>query len=187
MTSELQGETLLAVARNAIATRLGEPGISHADQPWLHDPAATFVTLTQQGALRGCIGSLEPHRTLLEDVSANAVAAATRDHRFSPLQAGELGRTRIEVSLLSASSAIEFESEAHVLNQLRPGVDGLILQYGQQRGTFLPQVWDQLPQAKNFLTALKHKAGLPADFWAADLQLSRYTVQKWKEAVPEHD
>jgi hypothetical protein len=159
MTHDQQGETLLAVARNAIATRLGEPGVRHADHPWLYDPAATFVTLTQQGALRGCIGSLEPHRILLEDVSANAVAAATRDYRFPPLKAGELGRTRIEVSL----------------------------QYGQQRGTFLPQVWEQLPQARDFLTALKHKAGLPADFWEADLQLSRYTVQKWKEAEPGHD
>ena len=187
MTHDQQGETLLAVARNAIATRLGEPGVSHADHPWLHDPAATFVTLTQEGALRGCIGSLEPHRTLLEDVSANAVAAATRDTRFSPLQASELGRTRIEVSLLSATQPIAFDSEAHALELLRPGEDGLVLQYGQQRGTFLPQVWEQLPQARDFLTALKHKAGLPADFWDADMQLSRYTVQKWKEAEPGHD
>ena len=187
MTHDYQGETLLAVARNAIATRLGEPGVGHTDYPWLHDPAATFVTLTQRGALRGCIGSLEPHRTLLEDVSANAVAAATRDTRFSPLQASELGRTRIEVSLLSATQPIAFDSEAHALELLRPGEDGLVLQYGQQRGTFLPQVWEQLPQARDFLTALKHKAGLPADFWDADMQLSRYTVQKWKEAEPGHD
>ncbi len=184
---ELRGETLLAVARNAIATRLGEPGISHEDHPWLHDPGATFVTLTQQGMLRGCIGSLEPHRSLLEDVSANAVAAATRDYRFSPLQASELGRTRIEVSLLSVTQPIEFDSQARALEQLRPGEDGLVLQYGQQRGTFLPQVWEQLPRAEDFLAALKHKAGLPADFWSPELQLSRYTVQKWKEPEPRSD
>ena len=184
---QIQGETLLAVARNAIATRLGEPGVSHEDQPWLHEPAATFVTLTQQGVLRGCIGSLEPHRTLLEDVSANAVAAATRDHRFTPLQAGELPRTRIEVSLLSATHPIEFDSEAHALELLRPGEDGLVLQYGQQRGTFLPQVWEQLPRAEDFLAALKHKAGLPADFWDDGMQLSRYSVQKWKEPEPDDD
>lgn len=187
MTHDQQGETLLAVARNAIATRLGEPGVRHADHPWLHDPAATFVTLTQRGALRGCIGSLEPHRTLLEDVSANAVAAATRDTRFSPLQASELGRTRIEVSLLSATQPIAFDTEAHALELLRPGEDGLVLQCGRQRGTFLPQVWEQLPQAKDFLTALKHKAGLPADFWSPEVQLSRYTVQKWKEPEPHDD
>ena len=187
MMAEIQGGTLLAVARNAIATRLGEPGVSHADHSWLHDPAATFVTLTQQGALRGCIGTLEAHRSLLEDVSANAVAAATRDYRFSPLQASELGRTRIEVSLLSATRPIEFDSEAHALQQLHPGEDGLVLQFGQQRGTFLPQVWEQLPRAEDFLAALKHKAGLPTDFWNDGVQLSRYRVHKWKEPEPRDD
>ncbi|MGB5261546.1 MAG: AmmeMemoRadiSam system protein A [Gammaproteobacteria bacterium] len=182
-----QGETLLAVARDAIATRLGMPGVSHADHPWLFDPAATFVTLTQQGTLRGCIGSLEAHRPLVEDVSANAVAAALRDHRFPPLRAGELSHTRIEVSLLSVTTLMEFESEAHALTLLRPGVDGVVLQYQQARGTFLPQVWESLPRAEDFLTALKRKAGLPADFWDAEVRLSRYTVRKWKETVPEHD
>ena len=187
MEYDVQGETLLAVARNAIATRLGEPAVSHADHPWLYDPAATFVTLTQQGALRGCIGSLEPHRPLLEDVSANAVAAATRDPRFPPLRAGELNQTRIEVSLLSATSTLDFDSESHALAQLRPGVDGLVLQYGQARGTFLPQVWESLPRAEDFLAALKRKAGLPAGFWDGDVSLSRYTVRKWKEADADND
>lgn len=187
MTHDEQGATLLAVARNAIATRLGAQGVGHGDYPWLHDPAATFVTLTQQGALRGCIGSLEAHRPLLADVSANAVAAATRDPRFPSLRASELDHTRIEVSLLSDSTDMEFESESHALAQLRPGIDGLVLQYGQARGTFLPQVWESLPRAEDFLAALKRKAGLPAGFWDGDVQLSRYTVRKWKEEVPEHD
>lgn len=104
--NDAQGATLLTVARDAIATRLGTQGVGHVDYPWLHDPAATFVTLTQQGALRGCIGSLEAHRPLLEDVSANAVAAATRDPRFPSLRASELDHTRIEVSLLSGSTAM---------------------------------------------------------------------------------
>jgi AmmeMemoRadiSam system protein A len=185
--SDEQGDTLLAVARNAIATRLGSAGVSHEDHPWLHDPAATFVTLTQQGALRGCIGSLEPHRPLQEDVSANAVAAAISDPRFPPLRAGELGHTRIEVSLLSATTRMEIESEAHALALLRPGVDGIVLHYQHSRGTFLPQVWESLPRAEDFLNALKRKAGLPAEFWDAEVRLSRYTVSKWKEADPAHD
>lgn len=179
------GEALLKVARNAIANHLGEPEKPHAIHPWMHEPGACFVTLTQQGSLRGCIGSLEAHRPLVEDVRANAVAAAVRDPRFAPMQAEELPRTRIEVSWLSPAEPIMFESETHVLAQLRPGIDGVILEYGHARGTFLPQVWESLPQPAEFLSHLKRKAGLPVSFWHEDIRLSRYTVSKWKEA--EHD
>jgi AmmeMemoRadiSam system protein A len=178
-----RGETLLSVARSAIARRLGEQGIDHDMPDWLHEPGASFVTLTQQGALRGCIGSLEAHRALGEDVSANAVAAALHDPRFTPLQAQELVRTRIEVSLLSVATDMQFESEQHVIEQLRPGVDGVVLQFSHARGTFLPQVWESLPNPADFLSQLKRKAGLPADFWHPDISLSRYTVAKWKEPV----
>jgi AmmeMemoRadiSam system protein A len=181
-----QGDTLLVIARNAIAAQLGEAGIEYCTDDWLRTPAATFVTLTRQGALRGCIGSLEPHRSLLDDVVANAIAAATRDHRFPQLQASELGVTRIEVSLLSQSITMHFTSEQNVLAQLRPGIDGVVLQYGHRRGTFLPQVWESLPEPGDFLAALKQKAGIPADFWNEDIQLSRYTVTKWKEVEPDH-
>lgn len=184
--ADIQGDTLLAIARNAIATQLGTTGVEYPVSDWLHMPAATFVTLTQQGALRGCIGSLEPHRALLDDVTANAIAAATRDHRFPQLQSSELGITRIEVSLLSQSMTMSFTSEQDVLAQLRPGIDGVVLQYGHQRGTFLPQVWESLPEPGNFLAALKQKAGVPADFWDEDIQLSRYTVTKWKEMETDH-
>lgn len=176
-----RGETLLTVARNAIASHLGEPEKPHAIQPWIKKPGACFVTLTQQGDLRGCIGSLEAHRPLLDDVRANAIAAAVHDPRFAPLSAQELSRTRIEVSLLSRTEVIAFDSERHALAQLRPGVDGLVLEYGHSRGTFLPQVWESLPAPADFLAHLKRKAGLPVNFWHEDIRLSRYTVSKWQE------
>lgn len=176
-----RGETLLKVARDAIARHLGEPGTAHHMQPWMREPGASFVTLTQQGNLRGCIGSLEAHRPLIEDVRANAIAAAMHDPRFPPLGAQELSQTRIEISLLSASEPIMFRDEQHALSLLRPGVDGIVLEYGYSRGTFLPQVWDSLPRPMDFLAHLKRKAGLPASFWHEDIRLSRYTVTKWKE------
>ncbi len=156
---DIQGDTLLAIARNAIATQLGTTGVEYPVSDWLHIPAATFVTLTQQGALRGCIGSLEPHRALLDDVTANAIAAATRDHRFPQLQSSELGITRIEVSLLSQSMTMPITSEQDALEQLRPGIDGLVLQYGHRRGTFLPQVWESLPEPVEFPGGTQAKGG----------------------------
>lgn len=176
-----RGETLLRVARDAIARHLGEPGVSHDIRHWMHEPGACFVTLTQQGELRGCIGSLEAHRSLMQDVRANAIAAAMHDPRFVPLSVHELARTRIEVSLLSATEPIVFNSEQHALSLLRPGIDGIVLEYGHARGTFLPQVWESLPKQADFLSHLKRKAGLPANFWHEDIKLSRYTVLKWKE------
>lgn len=178
---EDRGATLLAVARDAIARRLGAAGIDYDLSAWLQEPGASFVTLSRDGALRGCIGSLVAHRPLLEDVRANAVAAALRDPRFPPLRMEELPLTRIEVSLLSAAVDLVFASEAQALAQLRPGVDGVILQFRQARGTFLPQVWESLPRAEDFLAQLKRKAGLGADFWHEDIRLARYTVTRWKE------
>ena len=180
-----RGETLLKVARNAIARHLGEAEQAHAIQPWMKEPGASFVTLTQQGALRGCIGSLEARRALLDDVRANAIAAAMHDPRFMPLSVGELAHTRIEISLLSLAEPMVFDSEQQALASLRPGLDGVILEYGHARGTFLPQVWESLPQPSEFLAHLKRKAGLPASFWHEDIRLARYTVAKWKEA--EHE
>lgn len=177
-----RGETLLKLARDAIARHLGEPGVGHEIKHWMHEPGACFVTLTQGGELRGCIGSLEAHRSLMQDVRANAIAAAVHDPRFTPLSARELAHTRIEVSLLSGTEDMFFSSEQDALSRLRPGVDGVVLEYGQARGTFLPQVWESLPRPADFMAHLKHKAGLPASFWHEDIRLSRYTVTKWKEA-----
>lgn len=178
------GETLLQLARNAIARRFELPTTSAAvDLPALHEFGATFVTLTQRGQLRGCVGTLEAWRPLLADVEENACNAAFRDPRFEPLRAEELPITRVEVSLLNPAEPITFDSEADALAQLRPTVDGIIFTAGHRRSTFLPQVWEQLPKPTQFMACLKQKAGLPADYWGPDVRLQRYTVNKWKEAA----
>ena len=177
-----KGRTLLPLARAAIAGALGHSLKPHDTPGWLEQPGASFVTLTQEGALRGCIGSLEARRPLHMDVKANAVAAALHDPRFSPLTSFELDYTRIEVSLVSPLEAMEFSSEADALSQLRPGVDGIVFEYARYRSIFLPQVWEQLPDAREFMAHLKQKAGLPTEFWANTVQLARYTVSKWSEA-----
>lgn len=182
-----KGQILLPIARSAISKQLGQVLSATTDAPWLREPGATFVTLTQAGELRGCIGSLQAHRPLIEDVKSNALAAAFSDPRFAPLQHSELSYTRVEVSLLSTSEPISFESEQHALAQLRPEIDGVIFEYGYYRSTFLPQVWEQLPDAETFMAHLKHKAGLAPNFWAAGVKLSRYTVSKWKEAEPTRE
>lgn len=178
-----RGEILLAAARGAIGERFGLAPVGLEPRPWLEAPGASFVTLTLEGDLRGCIGSLKAHRPLIEDVRGNAVAAAFRDPRFPSLEKREFTRVRIEVSELTPPEPLAFESEAHALALLRPHVDGLILEFGGQRSTFLPQVWESLPSPGQFLAQLKRKAGLPADFWHEDIRLARYGVTKWKEAA----
>lgn len=183
MSSDL-GECLLGLARGAIAARLGLPERCVPDLPELARPGATFVTLTQAGELRGCIGTLEAHRPLRDDVRANALAAAFRDPRFPPLERREFERTRVEVSLLTAPRPIEIASEQDLVSRLRPGIDGVILSSGTHRATFLPQVWESLPDARQFLAHLKHKAGLAPDYWDDRVQVSLYEVTKWKESQP---
>ena len=182
-SEHLKGEILLSIARAAVSQSLG---LSFEETPevekWLHENAACFVTLSQNGQLRGCIGTLEAHRSLLEDVKANAIAAALKDTRFPPLSSKELNQTDIEVSLLSPMQALSFTNEDEALVQLRQGIDGVVFACGQYRSTFLPQVWQQLPDTKTFMAHLKQKAGLSSDFWAEDVKLYRYTVTKWKEA-----
>ena len=177
-----KGTTLLKLARNEIASKLGHPAAKPSKAPWLQEPGASFVTLTRQGELRGCIGTLEAHRPLGVDVRENALAAAFRDPRFMPLTRGEFDEIRVEVSLLSPTEPIEVKDEAAALAVLRPHVDGVVFEYGHYRSTFLPQVWEQLPEPAEFLAHLKRKAGLSMDFWAEQVRLSRYTVSKWKEA-----
>ncbi len=177
------GGALLAIARNAIASELGIPPDSRepADFPCLDEPAATFVTLTRGGNLRGCIGSLAPRRSLRDDVRENARAAAFGDPRFPPLAQGEFRTIRIEVSLLDTPEPLHCSSEEDVLAALRPGIDGVVLQEGFHRATFLPQVWEALPDPREFLRHLKAKAGIPPDSRVPGPAFSRYTVTKWKE------
>jgi len=176
------GRVLLCHARAAIADALGLAADPPPPHPRLAERGATFVTLTQDERLRGCIGSLNAHRSLETDIRENAIAAALRDPRFPPLAPDEFERTRIEVSLLSKPEFMEFTDEADALSRLEPGRDGVILFNGCQRATFLPQVWEQFGNPVDFMEALKHKAGLPAGFWDPNIMLATYRVQKWKES-----
>ena len=139
------------------------------------------MTLRSGGDLRGCIGSLQARRPLGIDVRANAVAAAFDDPRFAPLRPSEYAGIDVEVSVLSAASPLPVASEYDLHMQLRAGVDGLILQFGSSRSTFLPQVWEMLPSVRDFVEELKRKAGLPREFWSDELRFSRYTVEKFTE------
>jgi len=177
-----RGHTLLRIARESLAEALGlEPPSIPSGEAWLAEPGATFVTLTRGGKLRGCVGSVRAYRPLYEDVRANARASAFHDTRFPPLQRGELAEIEVEVSLLSPPEPFEVASEEDALARLRPGVDGVILEYGESRATFLPQVWESLPDPRDFLGHLKVKAGLASGFWSPDLRLWRYGVTKWSE------
>ncbi len=176
------GRILLPIARAAIAHEFGRPHSAAEDAVWLREPGACFITLTQEQQLRGCIGTLQAHRPLVDDVKANARAAAFRDPRFRPLSADEFDGISIEVSLLSKLENLNFTSEIDALAQVKPAVDGLVFEYGHHRSTFLPQVWEHLRDPAEFLAELKRKAGLPPDFWDPDVKLMRYTVSKWREA-----
>jgi AmmeMemoRadiSam system protein B/AmmeMemoRadiSam system protein A len=173
------GATLLAIARRAIEQRLlgREPGAF--DALWLSQPGATFVTLLKNGELRGCIGSLEAAKSLAQDVADNALGAAFRDPRFPELGAAEWPQCSVEVSLLSAPRPIVFADEAELLRQIRPGEDGLILEAEGRRATFLPQVWQGVPDKRAFLGELLRKAGLGADTPLSGCRISRYQVTKF--------
>ncbi len=177
------GRTLVGLARSGIASALGagaEPAVP--GDPWLAEHRATFVTLTKGGSLRGCIGTLEAHRPLGVDVVENARSAAFRDPRFPRVAADELASLQVEVSLLSHPSAIEFADHDDLVAQLVPGADGLILAAEGRRGTFLPQVWESLPDPEQFLAHLKQKAGLAPSIPTRRCQVWRYRVLKWKES-----
>ena len=208
MINDEQGQQLLVIAREAIASEFASSAASAKKQiandisiqnqrserrsikidvdraeAWLQQPGACFITLMQQGQLRGCIGSLEPRRSLLADVEANARAAAFYDPRFELLSIDEFEDTDIEISLLSPTQPLIFANEEDALAQLRPGIDGVLLECGHLRSTFLPQVWEQLPTPREFIAHLKVKAGLSADSWPDEIRLARYTVRKFKDAL----
>ncbi|MCG8028784.1 MAG: AmmeMemoRadiSam system protein A [Candidatus Thiodiazotropha taylori] len=142
---------------------------------------ASFVTLKLADQLRGCIGHLEAMQPVVSDVAGNAFAAAFRDPRFPPLSPSERDQVAIHLSLLTPSVAIEFDSEADLLAKIRPARDGLILIEGMRRGTFLPSVWESLPDAKDFLDQLKLKAGLPSNYWSDTLEVRRYESESFAE------
>jgi hypothetical protein len=180
------GEALLAIARGAIGHHLGLHGEAPRTDaaPWLTRPGASFVTLMLEEKLRGCIGSLAATRRLGEDVAQNALGAALRDPRFAPLTPGEWSRCEVEVSVLSPAKPLRLADEAEMLAQIRAGEDGVILEHEGRRATFLPQVWESLPEKPRFLGELMRKAGIPADTRLARCKLWRYRVIKWKQPTP---
>jgi AmmeMemoRadiSam system protein A len=143
----------------------------------LQEHGASFVTLHVNRALRGCIGSLEAERPLVLDVVKNAYAAAFNDPRFSALTWPEFERLDIHLSILNMPEPMHFVSEQDLLKQLRPGLDGLILEEKFYRGTFLPSVWESVPEPGEFLRQLKRKAGLHPDYWSDTIRIMRYTTE----------
>jgi len=185
-----QGETLVALARKSIQEKLGilGPPDQKVDQA-LQDEAfkaraGTFVTLTIGKELRGCIGSLEARDSITEGVRHNAVNAAFRDPRFPALKRNELDRIHIEVSVLTDPKPLPYSSAEDLLSKLRPGVDGVIIRQGFSAATFLPQVWEQLPDKEDFLEHLCMKAGLPRDAWRKGRpEVETYQVQYFDEGI----
>lgn len=175
-------DLLLQAARAAIAEgvagRRYRPTTTELP-PALRQPRASFVTLETAGELRGCIGSIEPRRPLIEDVIENAYAAAFHDPRFPPLTAAELDRLTVRLSVLSELTPLRFSSEDELLTQLRPSIDGLVLTDGHRRGTFLPAVWQSLPDRREFWSQLKHKAGLAESHWSPTWRVERYTTESF--------
>ncbi len=175
---------LLPIARAAIAQQLGTTHTADESAPWLLELGASFVTLRLHKKQRGCIGTLLAHRPLLDDIKANACAAAFKDPRFKPLTAAEFRDIDIEILLLSALNALHFANEATALAQLQPHVHGVIFQYGNHRSTYLPHAWDSFADPAMFLATLKQKAGLPPNFWDARVEIHTYTVTRLRE--PPH-
>jgi hypothetical protein len=175
------GSTLLSIARGSIEAEINKKTMVAPEERWLAQAGASFVTLMCAGSLRGCIGSLEAVRPLGTDVAENARGAAFRDPRFGALTGQEWLQCQVEVSLLSAPKPLRFADEDALLAQLCPGEDGVILESAGRRGTFLPQVWDALPEPRLFMRELAKKAGLARDERLARCRVSRYRVIKWSE------
>ncbi len=184
MYNQQQRVQLLQLARDSISCGLKNSTalmIKVQDfESELQQNRACFVTLHKNNQLRGCIGSLEAHRALVLDVCENAYSAAFRDPRFNRLQENEFDQLALSISVLTPSTEIDFNSEQDLLDKIKPGIDGLILQEGHHRGTFLPSVWEQLPDPVQFLQHLKIKAGLSANFWSDNIRVSRYQTESFE-------
>lgn len=184
------GKLLLRLARETIREKLGLPprggGVAEIEgllgDDIFKNHRASFVTLTIDGQLRGCIGSLTATEPVAQNIKKNAINAAFHDPRFQPLSAAEFEQVHIDISILSEPKGLDYSDPNQLLKKLRPGVDGVILRKGPASSTFLPQVWEQLPEPRQFLSHLCMKAGLPAKAWqSADLDIQTYEVQYFKE------
>jgi AmmeMemoRadiSam system protein A len=178
-------QALLKLARQAIAVELGaDEHSSPGEQPRaLAQRRGVFVTLTRAGALRGCIGTLESDQPMVDSVPDCARGAAFRDPRFAPLVRTELEQVCVEISVLTEPEPLAVASRKELLEALRPGIDGLLIEEDLQRATFLPQVWEQLAGPDQFLAHLFAKAGLPGNYWSGRLRCSRYQCIKFSEEM----
>ncbi len=184
--SEDEGKYLLGVARETIKNKLGgieEPQINWKEIPEkFQERLGTFVTITIEDSLRGCIGHIIPRESLIEGIKENAINAAFKDPRFHPLTKEEFERIEIEISILTSPQELSYAGAEDLLKKLRPGIDGVILKKGFYEATFLPQVWEQLSKKEEFLSQLCMKAGLSSDSWKKEnLQVSTYQVQSFEE------
>lgn len=176
------GKLLLAFARGTIAERFGGPPVIRPPGlPWLDELRAVFVSLKIAGELRGCVGQWAARFPLFEAVREAARNAAFADPRFSPLGEHELAELRCEVSVLSPLEPLEVHDEAELLLKLRPGVDGLVLSHEFRSALFIPEMWKQLPEPRDFVSWLKRKAGLPAHGWLTGTKAKRFTAEHWEE------
>jgi AmmeMemoRadiSam system protein A len=185
LTSE-EKDSLLQFAREALIEGVRGQPLSPLDHNTLtsrlKQPGATFVTLTIDRELRGCIGTLEATRPLIEDVRVHAVAAALEDYRFPAVQEEEVSKIRIEISRLTTPELLEYDNPEELLDHIRPGLDGVVLLQGVRRGTFLPQVWGKVPEKEIFLSMLCRKMGMPSDKWrSTELQVFTYQVEEFHE------
>ncbi len=183
---DMPGKELLRLARGSI-----EYGLVHSEPlpvkcddlpPALTEPGATFTTLHIAGELRGCRGTLEAAHPLAQDVSRSAFQAAFEDPRFEPVSKDELGAIQLAVSVLSTLEPVSVVDEADLLERLMPGTDGLVIHAAGRRATFLPTVWEMLPDPQSFLAALKAKCGLAHDYWSERLEFQRYTTTTYVES-----
>jgi len=177
---------LLELARGALEAGVRKQKLPPLDldslSSRLQEEGASFVTLTIDGKLRGCIGALEPYQPLAEDVREHAVAAALQDFRFPPVRPEELPHIAIEVSCLTPSSPLEYTTPEDLLAKLRPGIDGVVLRDGPRRATFLPQVWEKLPDPADFLANLCYKMGAETHRWREKhLDVLVYQVEEFHE------
>jgi len=184
--TETERVLLLKIAREAIESvvRGQQPPVLDKSKlsPKLSEPGVTFITLTRKGELRGCIGALEPYQPLVEDVREHAIAAALNDFRFPPVSPGELNDIKIEISRLTLPEELHYQTPQELLERLRPGIDGVILREGIHRATFLPQVWEKIPDKATFLSHLCMKMGAPPDIWLKNmLSVQTYQVEEFHE------
>ncbi len=177
---------LLSLARQSIENFVNGTSLPPLDlnsvSPLLLEQGACFVTLTYKGYLRGCVGALEPYQSLVEDVREHAISAAFQDYRFPPVQAKEIKEIEIEISYLSRPKILKYENPAELPKILRPNIDGVVIRDGMRRATFLPQVWEKIPDPEEFLEQLCMKMGSPADLWRRKkLDVLTYQVEEFHE------